>query len=96
MKKLLVAALVLTVSACAPLQSLQGVVRDKDTGSPISSAHVKVNRDTASTDAMGYYRVSGAFRPGDTIMINAPGYNIYTKSVRSVNEIADFDLTRLD
>ena len=30
--------------------------------------------------------------PGDTVMINAPGYNIYTRTVKSTNEIVDIEL----
>lgn len=77
------------MSACS---SMQGVVRDKETGTPIPSAHVKVNRDSTTTDALGHYRVTGAFIPGDTMMVNAPGYNIYTRTVKSTNEIVDVDL----
>ncbi len=92
MKKTLTTLLFATlVSACS---SMQGVVRDKDTGSPISSAHVKINRDSAITDALGHYRLHGDFMPGDTMMVNAPGYNIYTRTVKSTNEIVDVDLTK--
>lgn len=88
-KALALTALCLLISACS---NMQGVVRDKETGTPIPSAHVKVNRDSATTDALGHYRLTGAFMPGDTVMINAPGYNIYTRTVKSTNEIVDIEL----
>lgn len=73
---------------------MQGVVRDKETGTPIPSAHVAINRDSAMTDALGSYRIMGAFVPGDTVLVNAPGYNIYTRTVQSTHEIVDIDLSK--
>ncbi len=81
----------LILSACS---SMQGVVRDKETGTPIPSAHVVINRDSATTNALGSYRVTGAFVPGDTMLVNAPGYNIYTRTVKTVNEIVDVELSK--
>jgi len=92
MKKVVtIALLTIFLSACS---NLQGVVRDKETGTPIPSAYVKVNRDSGVTDALGHYKVVGAFIPGDTMMVNAPGYNIYTQTIKSTNEIIDVDLTK--
>ncbi|MGN5152611.1 hypothetical protein ACTG23_22790 [Aeromonas enteropelogenes] len=92
MKKILVVSTIATfLSACS---SLQGVVRDKETGTPVPSALIKVREATGSTDAMGHYRVMGSFLPGDTLMINAPGYNIYTQSIMSANDIVDIELTK--
>jgi hypothetical protein len=94
MKKVIaISVMAALLSACS---NLQGVIRDKETGTPVPSAHVKVNRDSGTTDALGHYKVTGSFIPGDTIMVNAPGYNIYTQSVKSVNEIVDVELTKKD
>ena len=90
MKKISLLITALILSGCS---SLQGVVRDKSTGTPIPSAHVTVKQYSAITNAIGHYEVRGAFIPGDTIMINAPGYNIYTQTVKSTREIVDVDLT---
>ena len=90
-KTALILCSTLILSACS---SMQGVVRDKETGTPIPSAHVVINRDSATTNALGSFRVTGTFVPGDTMLVNAPGYNIYTRTVRSVNEIVDVDLSK--
>ena len=81
----------LFLSACS---SMQGVIRDKETGTPVPSAHIKINRDSATTDALGHYQITGSFIPGDTMMVNAPGYNIYTKTVKTTNDIVDIDLSK--
>lgn len=81
------------LSACS---TMQGVVRDKETGTPIPSAHVVINRDSGTTNALGRYVVQGSFIPGDTMLVNAPGYNIYTRSVRASHEIVDIELSKKD
>jgi predicted small secreted protein len=92
MKKTIVVSIMsLFLTACS---SLQGVVRDKDTGSPIPSAYITVNRDSGTTNGLGHYELVGAFIPGDTMMVNAPGYNIYTQTIKTTNEIIDIDLTK--
>ncbi len=90
MKKLFFPIIALFLSACS---NLQGVVRDKNTGTPVPSAIVNINQYSATTDAMGHYHLTGAFTPGNTFMVNAPGYNIYTQTVKSQNEIVDVELT---
>lgn len=90
-KALAVSVAVLLLSACT---SMQGVVRDKETGTPVASALVQIEQYDGSTDALGRYKVTGAFVPGDTMMVNAPGYNIYTRSVKSATEIVDVELTK--
>jgi predicted small secreted protein len=89
--KVLIFCSALILSACS---TMQGVVRDKQSGSPIPSAHVVINRASATTNALGSFRIFGAFVPGDTMLVNAPGYNIYTRTVKSVNEIVDVDLSK--
>ncbi|UTW12810.1 carboxypeptidase regulatory-like domain-containing protein [Marinobacterium rhizophilum] len=89
--KVIILCSALILSACS---SMQGVVRDKETGTPIPSAHIVINRDSGTTNALGSYHVTGTFIPGDTMLINAPGYNIYTRTVKSTNEIVDVDLSK--
>jgi predicted small secreted protein len=86
---LLVVALCL-LSACS---TVEGVVRDRSTGTPIPSASVTINRDTAVTDGYGHYKILGSFVPGNTMMVNAPGYNIYTQTIKSINEFIDVELS---
>jgi len=77
------------------VSSVQGVVRDKETSTPISAATVTVVRTSNSTltDAVGYYNLTGMFIPGDTLMINAPSYNIYTGTLKNGSrEFIDIDL----
>lgn len=83
------AALLAVLSGCT---TVQGVVRDKPTGNPIPSANVTIKDKSGTTDAMGAYKVSGSFEPSDTMMINAPGYHIYTKSLGE-KVIHDIELT---
>ncbi|MFB9934752.1 carboxypeptidase regulatory-like domain-containing protein [Photobacterium aphoticum] len=94
LKKIVFASAVLmALTGCS---SVVGVVRDKNTSTPISSATVTVMRTSTSTltDAVGHYALSGMFIPGDTMMINAPGYNIYTGTLRKGvgTEFIDVDL----
>lgn len=93
LKSIILCSSVLLLSACS---SVSGVVRDKETLTPISSATVTVTRNDTSTttNAVGHYRLSGTFFRGDTLMINAPGYNIYTGTLQSAHdEIMDIELT---
>ena len=90
LKKLLMALpLVAFLGGCT---TVSGVVRDKPTGNPISSAAVTINNVSTTTNAMGSYSVTGPFIPQHVIFVNAPGYNIYTKSVGNQN-IHDIELT---
>ncbi|MCD9523930.1 hypothetical protein GLP14_13985 [Photobacterium carnosum] len=92
-KHIFISAAFLFLAGCS---SVVGVVRDKTTSTPISSATVTVMRTSSSTttDAIGHYNLSGMFIPGDTMMVNAPGYNIYTGTLTkgSGQEIIDIDL----
>jgi hypothetical protein len=90
MKKILVALSFLALSACS---SVEGVIRDKSTGTPIPSANITIKRSSTITDAYGHYKLVGPFIPGDTVMVNAPGYNIFTRSITSTKEIVDIDLS---
>ena len=82
-----IAALLTVVTACS---SIQGVVRDKPTGSPISSATVTIGANSTTTDAMGAYHLPMP-EPEEAMVVNAPGYNIYTKTVGE-DKIHDIDL----
>lgn len=90
MKKIFAVFILIIITGCS---TVQGVIRDKETGTPVPSAHVVINRDSGSTDALGYYKVTGAFTIGDRMMVNAPGYHIYTRTIKNINEIIDIDLT---
>ncbi len=90
MKSAALSLIAFILTACS---SVQGVVRDKPTGTPIPSAHINIKSSSAITNAMGHYRITGPFLPGDTMMVNAPGYNIYTQSLKSQNDIIDVDLS---
>ena len=69
---------------------ISGVVRDKPTGNPISSATVTVGEESTATDAMGSYHLDIS----DTtkaMVVNAPGYFLYTKTIGG-DKINDIDL----
>jgi predicted small secreted protein len=89
-KVICVAVAAVVLAGCS---TVQGVVRDRYSGSPIAAAVVTVDNTTASTNGMGHYSLQGSFLPGDTMMVNAPCYNIYTGTITSTNEIKDVNLT---
>ena len=64
MKNIGIVLVAIILTACS---SVQGVVRDKETGTPIPSAYVTVNRSSAVTNAVGHYHVIGSFVPGDIV-----------------------------
>lgn len=73
---------------------IQGVVRDKPTGNPISSATVTVGEATTNTDAMGSYHLDVS-DPTKAMIVNAPGYYIFTKTV-GTDTIHDIELVPRD
>jgi len=77
----ILSALALTslLSACG--STIQGVVRDKPSGNPISSAVVTIEDESATTNALGVYRIDVSARPSSTISVNAPGYFMYSESL---------------
>lgn len=81
--------LLLFLAGCSST-SIQGVVRDKPTGNPISSATVSVGEESAATDAMGGYHLDVS-DTNQAMIVNAPGYYIYTKTVGE-ETIHDIDL----
>jgi uncharacterized protein YceK len=69
----------LTLAGCGSV--VQGVVRDKPTGNPISSASVAIGNEATVTNAMGAYELNASVKPSSTLLINAPGYFLYTESL---------------
>jgi uncharacterized protein YceK len=90
-KKIVIGIVLTVLTGCS---SVQGVVKDRETSSPISSATVMVTRTQNSTvtDAVGHYSLTGMFIPGDTLMINAPSYNISTQTLKSSQNYIDIEL----
>lgn len=84
----IVFVLLLTLLGGCSSIPIQGVVRDKPTGNPISSASITVGEDSTSTDAMGSYHLDIS-DINQTMIVNAPGYYIYTKTVgqETINDI---------
>jgi len=77
------------VAGCSSIP-INGVVRDKPTGNPISSATVTIGEKTTATDAMGSYHLEISDTK-DAMVVNAPGYFIYTKTIGE-ETIHDIDL----
>jgi len=71
--------LLLLVQGCST--TIRGVIRDKPTGNPLSSASVAVGDRSAVTDAVGAYVLSARVKPASALMVNAPGYFMYSASV---------------
>ena len=82
-----------TVAMLVGCSTVQGVVRNKYTGTPVAAAVVTVDKSSTSTNGFGHYYMQGSFLPGDTMMVNASCYDIYTGSITSTSEIKDINLT---
>lgn len=67
------------ITGCSSI-SIQGVVRDKPTGNPISSATVTIGEKSTSTDAMGSYHLDISDTTA-AMIVNAPGYYLFTKTI---------------
>jgi len=85
-----VSVTLLTLLAGCSSIPIQGVVRDKPTGNPISSATVTVGEESTTTDAIGSYHLDIS-DINQTMVVNAPGYYIYTKTIGQ-ETIHDIDL----
>ena len=72
-------ALVLVVPGCST--TIHGVVRDKPTGSPVASASVGVGKSSARTNEIGAYKLTCDVEPDSELIVNAPGYFLFTQSV---------------
>lgn len=69
----------LALAGCST--TIRGVVRDKPTGNPLSSASVAVGEQSGITNAHGAYVLSARVKPASILLINAPGYFEYSASV---------------
>lgn len=84
MKRAILGSLTLCALVAAGLgcsTTIHGVVRDKPTGNPLSSASVSVGENSAVTNAFGAYEVKARVKPSSLLLINAPGYFMYSASV---------------
>jgi hypothetical protein len=79
--KTLFAAALLTATGLGCSTTIHGVVRDKPTGNPLSSASVAIGEANATTNAMGAYTLEARVKPSSVLVINAPGYFMYSASV---------------
>lgn len=61
--------------------TVRGVIRDKPTGNPLSSASISIGDRSATTNAVGAYEVRAKVKPASILLINAPGYFMYSASV---------------
>ena len=73
------AALALVLAGCST--TIRGVVRDKPTGNPLSSASVAVGERQATTGAVGAFELRVKVKPSSVLIVNAPGYFMYSASV---------------
>lgn len=79
MKKMLMGAALILVAGCST--TIHGVVRDKPTGNPISAATVSVGERNATTNALGAFTLKAKVKPSSALVVNAPGYFLYSASV---------------
>lgn len=93
---LFVALLFLVISGCGGGVRLRGVVRDKPTGNPLSSATVTIQGEkggaSATTDGMGQYQIKGKVKLPAQVTVNAPGYFMYSATLGERTQVMDFDL----
>ena len=73
--------LVVTFGAAGCSTTLHGVIRDKPTGNPLSSVSVALGERSATTNALGVYELRARVKPSSAILVNAPGYFLYSASV---------------
>lgn len=66
--------------------TVRGVIRDKPTGNPLASATVQVGESTATTNGFGAYVLDARVKPSSLLIINAPGYFMYSASVAKRND----------
>ena len=64
-------------------RSLEGTVRDSNTGRPVAGAEVKVGGRTATTDAKGRFRATGLGSGPLAVSARAPGYDPALRPVES-------------
>lgn len=82
------ASLLLAVLGCGTV--VRGVIRDKPTGNPIGSASVSADDKNATTNAFGIYVLEGVdVKPSTVLMVNAPGYFLYSASVNRTRNDGD-------
>ncbi|MDD5273227.1 MAG: carboxypeptidase-like regulatory domain-containing protein [Methylovulum sp.] len=87
------AALLVLIAGCSSIE-IKGVVRDKPTGNPLSSATVSVGKESTSTNAMGAYSLEIS-DTSEAMIVNAPGYYMYSKTIGQ-DKINDIDLVPRD
>lgn len=82
MPRQILAALLLAAAAAGCGTTIRGVIRDKPTGNPLPSVMVTVGKDNATTNAMGVYELrTDEVTPASVLVVNAPGYFMFTESV---------------
>jgi hypothetical protein len=90
--------LLLLVLGAGCSTTVRGVVRDKPTGNPLSSATVAIGERSGTTNAFGAYEVRARVKPASLLIINAPGYFMYSASVGKKSDavcelVGDVELT---
>lgn len=75
----LLLAVALAAAGCSTI--VRGVVRDKPTGNPLSSVTISIGDRNATTNAIGVYELKADVEPKSVLLVNAPGYFLYTASV---------------
>lgn len=73
------AILLALAGACGT--TVRGVIRDKPTGNPLSAASVAIGDCSATTNAIGAYELRCDVEPKSILLVNAPGYFMYSASV---------------
>jgi hypothetical protein len=79
--KTLLAVSLLAAAGLGCGTTIHGVVRDKPTGNPLASATISIGKDNATTNAFGAYEIKTDVEPSSLLLINAPGYFMYSASV---------------
>lgn len=88
MKNIIILFLFISSQIFPQVKSIQGIVKDSESKSPLQNANVLIKGTSIGTtsDEDGRFVLSGKFSESDTILISFVGYKNYSKQISQLNE----------
>ena len=88
MKIIIILFLFISFHAFPQMKSIQGIIKDSDSNSPLQYANVLIKGTSigTTTDLDGRFVLSGKFLETDTLLISFVGYKNYIEQVSILNE----------
>lgn len=88
MKNIIILFLFISSQIFPQVKSIQGIVKDSESKSPLQNANVLIKGTSTGTtsDEDGRFVLSGKFSESDTILISFVGYKNYSKQISQLNE----------